>query len=37
MSISMSFPVRHLNLAYPKNRNKFVTQVSEEMTHRVEK
>lgn len=35
--ISLPFPVRNLNLDCPKNRNKFVTQVSQEMTFRVEK
>lgn len=35
--ISLPFPVRSLNLDCPKNRNKFVTQVSQEMTFRVEK
>lgn len=37
IQISLLFPDRGLNLDCPKNRKKFVTQVSQEMTFRVEK
>lgn len=37
IQISLLFPVRNLHLGCPKNRNKFETQVSQEMTFRVEK